>query len=47
LGDVPVSCNEFSDLDNPRETYQQPQDMFTEMAAPGYINVLEKRLGDL
>jgi hypothetical protein len=30
-----------------RETYQQSLDLFTEMGAPGYIKVLEERLGNL
>ena len=47
LGDALVGRNEPSDLERARETYQQSLDMFTEMGAPGYIKVLEERLGDL
>ena len=46
LGDSLVGRNEPGDLDLARETYQQSLDMFTEMGAPGYIRVLEKRLED-
>ena len=47
LADTFVGRNEPGDLDRARETYQQSLDMFTEMGAPGYIKVLEERLGDL
>jgi tetratricopeptide (TPR) repeat protein len=47
LGDALVGRNEPGDLERARETYQQSLDMFTEMGAPGYIKVLEERLGDL
>jgi hypothetical protein len=47
LGDVHLGRNQFSDLERARETYQQSLDMFTEMGAPGYIKVLEERMGDL
>ena len=52
LGDAAVDAalvgrNEPGDLERARETYQQSLDMFTEMGAPGYIKVLEERLGDL
>ena len=45
LGDALVGHNQPGDLDRARETYQQSLDMFTEMGAPGYIKVLEERLG--
>ena len=35
------------DLERARQTYQQSLDMFTEMGAPGYIKVLEERLGEM
>ncbi len=47
LGDAFVGRNEPGDLERARETYQQSLDMFTEMGAPGYIQVLEERLKDL
>ena len=47
LGDALVGRNEPGDLERAGETYQQSLDMFTEMGAPGYIKVLEERLGDL
>jgi tetratricopeptide (TPR) repeat protein len=45
LGDALVGRNEPGDLELARETYEQSLDMFTEMGAPGYIKVLEERLG--
>ena len=47
LGDALIGRNEPGDLERARETYQQSLDMFTEMGAPGYIKVLEERLGEL
>ena len=47
LGDALVGRNQPGDLERARETYQQSLDMFTEMGAPGYIKVLEERLGEL
>ena len=47
LGDAHIGRNEPGDLDRARETYQQSLDMFTEMGAPGYIQVLEERLKDI
>jgi len=47
LGDSLSGRNEPGDLKRARETYQESLDMFTEMGAPGYIKVLEERLGDL
>jgi tetratricopeptide (TPR) repeat protein len=47
LGDALAGRNEPSDLERARETYQKSLDMFTEMDAPGYIKVLEERLGEL
>jgi len=47
LGDALVGRDEPGDLERARETYQQSLDMFTEMGAPGYIKVLEERLGNL
>ena len=44
LGDALVGRNEPGDQERARETYQQSLDMFTEMGAPGYIQVLEERL---
>jgi class 3 adenylate cyclase/tetratricopeptide (TPR) repeat protein len=47
LGDALVGRNEPDDLERALEIYQQSLDMFTEMGAPGYIKVLEERLGGL
>jgi tetratricopeptide (TPR) repeat protein len=47
LGDALVGRNKPGDLERARETYQKSLDMFTEMGAPGYIKVLEERLGNL
>ncbi len=44
LSDALARRDETGDMDKARETYQQSLDMFTEMGAPGYIKVLEKRL---
>ena len=42
-----IAASGRNDLERARETYQQSLDMFTEMGAPGYVKVLEERLGDL
>ena len=47
LGDALVGRNNPGDLGRARETYQQSLDMFTEMGAPGYVKVLEERLGEM
>ena len=52
LGDATVEAtlvgrNEPGDLEKARETHQKSLDMFTEMGAPGYIEVLEGRRGDI
>jgi len=47
LGDALIGRNEPGDLERALETYQHSLDMFTEMGAPGYIKVLEERLGEL
>jgi class 3 adenylate cyclase/tetratricopeptide (TPR) repeat protein len=47
LGDALLGRNQPGDLERARETYQQSLDMFTEMGAPGYIQVLEERLKNL
>ena len=52
LGDATVEAalvgrNEPGDLDRARETYQQSLEMFSEMGASGYIEVLEGRRGDI
>ena len=47
LGDALAKRNEPGDLERARVTYQQALDMFTEMGAPGYIQVLEERLLDI
>ena len=47
FADALISRNDPGDLERAHETYQQSLDMFTEMGAPGYIKVLEERLGDL
>lgn len=43
----PGARNEPGDLERARDIYKQSLDMFTEMGAPGYIKVLEERLGEL
>ena len=47
LGDAYIGLNKPGDMKRARETFQQSLDMFTEMGAPGYIKVLEERLGNL
>ena len=47
LGDAYLGRNEAGDLERARETYQQSLGMYTEMGSPGYIKVLEERLGEL
>jgi len=47
LGDALIGRKEPGDLDRARQTYQESLEVFTEMGAPGYIRVLEKRLGEL
>ncbi len=47
LGDAYIGRDESGDLERARESYQQSLDMFTEMGAPGYIQVLEQRLGKM
>ena len=47
LGDALIRRNEPGDLERAREAFQQSLEMFTEMGAPGYIKVLEERLGNL
>jgi class 3 adenylate cyclase/tetratricopeptide (TPR) repeat protein len=47
LGDALVGRNEPGDLEQARETYQQSLEMFTEMGASGYVEVLEARLGEI
>jgi tetratricopeptide (TPR) repeat protein len=45
LADAVTCRKEPGDIERAREIYQQSLDMFTEMGAPGYIKVLEERLG--
>jgi hypothetical protein len=47
LGDAYLGRKESGDIELAWETYQHSLDMFTEMGAPGYIQVLEQRLADL
>ena len=47
LGDALVGRDETGDKQRAHDTYQQSLDMFTEMGAPGYIQVLEERLGNM
>jgi hypothetical protein len=47
LGDALVGRDEAGDLERARQVYQQSLDMFTDMGAPGYVQVLEERLGNL
>ena len=46
LGDALIGRDKPGDLERARETYQQSLDMFSEMGAPGYVEVLEERLED-
>lgn len=46
LGDAYRGRGAYGDLEFVRSTYQQSLEMFTDMGAPGYIQVLEKRLAD-
>jgi tetratricopeptide (TPR) repeat protein len=45
LGEALAGRCEPGDLEQARATYQQALDMFTKMGAPGYVQVLEQRLG--
>ncbi len=45
LGDCLVGRALPGDREQAQGVYQQALEMFTEMGAPGYIQVLEKRLG--
>ena len=47
LGDALVARDEPGDLERAQEAYRQSLDTFTEMGAPGYIQVVEKRIEDL
>jgi tetratricopeptide (TPR) repeat protein len=47
LADALRKRNEPGDRKRARETYQQSLKMLTEMGAPGYIKVLEERLGNM
>jgi len=47
LGDALLGRNEPGNHERARQTYRESLDMFTEMGAPGYIKVLEKRLGEM
>jgi tetratricopeptide (TPR) repeat protein len=45
LGDALLGRDAPGDREQAQEAYQQSLEMFTEMGAPGYIQVLEERLG--
>jgi tetratricopeptide (TPR) repeat protein len=45
LGDAMMGRNLPGDRERGEQTYRQSLEMFTEMGAPGYIKVLEQRLG--
>jgi len=45
LGDALVGRNQSGDRERARQVYHESLDMFTEMGAPGYVQVLEERLG--
>jgi len=47
LGDALIGRNQPGDRERAEEAYRQSLDMFTEMGAPGYCEVLEARLKDL
>jgi tetratricopeptide (TPR) repeat protein len=44
LGDIYAQRNQPGDPDRAREAYQRSLDMFVEMEAPGYIQVLRQRM---
>jgi tetratricopeptide (TPR) repeat protein len=45
LGDALLSQNGPGDREGAQQAYRQSLEMFTEMGAPGYVKVLEQRLG--
>lgn len=45
LGDALISRDLPGDREQAEKVYRQSLEMFTEMGAPGYIQVLEERLG--
>jgi hypothetical protein len=47
LGDALLGRDEPGDPERAREVYQQSLDMFTEMGAPSYVQMLEERLEEL
>ena len=47
LGDVLLGRNQPGDRERAKETYRQSLEMFKEMEAYGYCEVLEKRLQDM
>jgi tetratricopeptide (TPR) repeat protein len=47
LGDALLERAQPGDRERAREAYQQSLEMFTQMGAPGYIQVLEERLAKL
>ncbi|MBE0409308.1 MAG: hypothetical protein IBX69_06205 [Anaerolineales bacterium] len=47
LGDALIGRNIPGDFEKANETYKQSLEMFTEMEASGYIQVLEERLGEM
>jgi tetratricopeptide (TPR) repeat protein len=47
LGDALIGRNIPGDFEKANETYKQSLEMFTEMEASGYIQVLEERLGEV
>jgi len=46
LGDALCGRNQSGDREQAEVVYRQSLEMFTEMGAPGYIKVLEERLGE-
>jgi hypothetical protein len=47
LGDSLVGRDLPGDRERAEQAYRQSLEMFTEMGAPGYIQVLEQRLGGM
>ena len=47
LGDALVGRDLPGDREQAEQAYRQSLEMFTEMGAPGYIQVLEERLGGM
>jgi tetratricopeptide (TPR) repeat protein len=47
LGDALLARDDPGDRDRAQHAYHQSLEMFTDMGAPGYVQVLQQRLGDM